>query len=779
MVRSLDFADGYQSASAPDQGVILTGGFGSYVNDAAFVAALTSQGGTLGAGNAYFNSVSGRMRVYTGSVWVEFNVSIDPNFFVPSYSTDGNFQTALTAAGGTLAVGARYWNTTEGELRVYSGTAYVRIQNLKGNVFRVGSYASDSAFAADLLARTGLAPVAGAAYWDSALTALKIYDGSSYLQVLFTSKAQVITNKDIDGGTAATTRRITVPKDTLTNLTALPRKEGSIYFDTVSKTFYVDDGTNLVATVGAAVSSVNGFAGVVVIGTDDVAEGVTNLYFTDLRAQTAVITQVITDGVTDKSPSEDAVFDALALKQDLSEKGQPNGYAELDGAGKIPTSQIPDTVLGAVDYQGAWNALTNTPDLGASSPSKGDYWVVDTAGTGGSLGGYTDWAVGDWAIFNGTIWQKVDNSEPVDDAIVDGETVRAPSQNAVFDALALKQNLSEKDQPNGYPGLDGSSQIDPAQMQDLLEDTLTNGETTKAPTSNAVFDGLALKKDLTQVEDEAHGGTNQTTYAKGDMLYASAANTLAKRAAPNLIMPYGKFLRFTENDVPEWTDAIDPSLDSPLWDDWIGDAVGRLRWLDADSGTGVSQTTLTNADTRRHGILELATGTTNGGIAARTLGGVTSGAFTSGYKLGGGLLYQEWLVYLPALATVTDDYRFDAGLVASTSLTPDQVKIQYNRATSGANWQLITQAASTTTTTDTGIAVAAATWTAIGFLSNAAGTSVQPYINRVAAGSPSVTNIPTAVIAPHVRIIKASASAVSHLAYVDYFIQALRLSTAR
>ena len=66
-----------------------------------------------------------------------------------------------------------------------------------------------------------------------------------------------------------------------------------------------------------AVLSVNGFTGAVVLTTTDVAEG-TNLYFTDLRAQTASISQVITNGVMDKAPSEDAVFDALAGKSDTT-----------------------------------------------------------------------------------------------------------------------------------------------------------------------------------------------------------------------------------------------------------------------------------------------------------------------------------------------------------------------------------------------------------------------------------------------------------------------------
>lgn len=68
-------------------------------------------------------------------------------------------------------------------------------------------------------------------------------------------------------------------------------------------------------TGGGGVTSVNGQTGAVSLDTDDIAEGSTNLYFTNARAQAASISQVITNGVTTKSPSEDAVFDALALKQ--------------------------------------------------------------------------------------------------------------------------------------------------------------------------------------------------------------------------------------------------------------------------------------------------------------------------------------------------------------------------------------------------------------------------------------------------------------------------------
>jgi hypothetical protein len=48
--------------------------------------------------------------------------------------------------------------------------------------------------------------------------------------------------------------------------------------------------------------------------TDDLDEGAANLYFTDTRAKSAAVADSITDAVTDVAPSQNAVFDALALK---------------------------------------------------------------------------------------------------------------------------------------------------------------------------------------------------------------------------------------------------------------------------------------------------------------------------------------------------------------------------------------------------------------------------------------------------------------------------------
>lgn len=74
---------------------------------------------------------------------------------------------------------------------------------------------------------------------------------------------------------------------------------------------------------------------------------------------------------------------------------------------------------GALSYQGTWDALTNSPALASGVGTKGYYYVVSVAGST-NLDGITDWQVGDWAVFNGTIWQKVDNTDAV--VSVNGQT---------------------------------------------------------------------------------------------------------------------------------------------------------------------------------------------------------------------------------------------------------------------------------------------------------------------------------------------------------------------
>jgi len=68
---------------------------------------------------------------------------------------------------------------------------------------------------------------------------------------------------------------------------------------------------------------------------------------------------------------------------------------------------------GGLSYQSTWDASTNTPNL-SSIPEKaiGQYWIVNQTGNT-DLDGITAWGLNDWAIWNGTVFQKIDNSDLV------------------------------------------------------------------------------------------------------------------------------------------------------------------------------------------------------------------------------------------------------------------------------------------------------------------------------------------------------------------------------
>lgn len=111
--------------------------------------------------------------------------------------------------------------------------------------------------------------------------------------------------------------------------------------------------------------------------------------------------------------------------------GAANGVAGLGADGKVPTSQLPAVAIGGMNYQGTWNASTNTPTIPtATSNNKGFYYKVATAGAT-NVSGVTDWQIGDWIVSNGSAWDKIDNTDSV--SSVNGATGgRREFSHAVF-----------------------------------------------------------------------------------------------------------------------------------------------------------------------------------------------------------------------------------------------------------------------------------------------------------------------------------------------------------
>ena len=67
--------------------------------------------------------------------------------------------------------------------------------------------------------------------------------------------------------------------------------------------------------------------------------------------------------------------------------------ASTNNSTKVATTAFVTNAVGAIPsgltFQGDWNALNNTPNIGASTPNNGDFYIVSVAGTT-NLGGITD-----------------------------------------------------------------------------------------------------------------------------------------------------------------------------------------------------------------------------------------------------------------------------------------------------------------------------------------------------------------------------------------------------
>lgn len=91
-----------------------------------------------------------------------------------------------------------------------------------------------------------------------------------------------------------------------------------------------------------------------------------------------------------------------AINNLISTKGQANGIASLDAAGRIPYSQLPES---AIEFKGTWDASTNTPTLEDGVGVNGDMYIVSIAGTWEDIEFY----VGDRIIYDGEheAWVKL------------------------------------------------------------------------------------------------------------------------------------------------------------------------------------------------------------------------------------------------------------------------------------------------------------------------------------------------------------------------------------
>jgi hypothetical protein len=249
-----------------------------------------------------------------------------------------------------------------------------------------------------------------------------------------------------------------------------------------------------------------------------------------------------------------------ALRYDML--GANSGIATLDGTGKVPAAQLPNSVM---EYKGSWNATTNSPTLADGTGNAGDVYRCSVAGTQNLGSGSITFAIGDFVIYSGSIWEKSPMASGVvsvnsqtgivtlytDDISEDGSptnlwftgararsTVLTGLSAATGGTLAATDTILE-----AFGKLEFRVALDDAKVSysastarsDLIASSIVDGVTDHAPDSNSVFDALALKSDTTHNHDLTYLGIAATAADSSKLngqsaSYYATATALADKA---------------------------------------------------------------------------------------------------------------------------------------------------------------------------------------------------------------------------------------------------------
>jgi hypothetical protein len=308
---------------------------------------------------------------------------------------------------GSAIAGDMYYNSVSNMPKYYNGTSWVSMSSgLEGQalndgqiIIGNGSNLSEAVSVTGdvVISNSGVTSISAGAIVDADINAsaaiayskLNIADGD--LSIAKTSGLQAALDGKVD-------------------------ENAPIVGDTKTKITY--DAKGLV-TAGADLEASDMPSG---IDAAKIADGsVSNAEFQYLDGVTSSI-QTQLDGKAASSHTH-AISDVTGLqtaldgKIDDSEKGANNGVATLDAGGKIPVSQLPSSVM---EYKGNWDASTNSPSLADGVGDAGDVYRVNVAGTQNLGSGNQTFAIGDWVVYNGSIWQLSSNSNAV--MSVNGQT---------------------------------------------------------------------------------------------------------------------------------------------------------------------------------------------------------------------------------------------------------------------------------------------------------------------------------------------------------------------
>ncbi|WP_069660810.1 beta strand repeat-containing protein [Arcticibacter eurypsychrophilus] len=205
---------------------------------------------------------------------------------------------------------------------------------------------------------------------------------------------------------------------------------------------------------------------------------------------TTLKTELVLNNVSNTSdaakPISTLTQTELDKKVNITAIGAALGVAPLNSSSKIAETYLPASLVGAVNYQGTYNASSNSPAIPVATVSKGYYYVVTTAGTQQSL----TLGVGDWIISNGTIWDRVASSNTISSVFGRTGTVVAANNDYSTAQVTESSNLYYTDaRVNANSTIvahAASLLLKEDKSNKSVDGTLASNSSTKYPSENAV-----------------------------------------------------------------------------------------------------------------------------------------------------------------------------------------------------------------------------------------------------------------------------------------------------
>ena len=276
--------------------------------------------------------------------------------------------------------------------------------------------------------------------------------------------------------------------------------------------------------------------------TTDLAEG-TNLYYTALRAKSDAVADAIVNGVTDVAPSQNAVFDALALKAAATHTHVAADVTDFDTAAK--TAAVADAISnGVVDVAPSQNAVFDALALKEALANKDtDNTLAADSDTKypsqKAIKSYVDTGLGTKEPLIGFTPENVANKD-TDVALTANSDTRYPSQKAIkayADGISgSKWNLAGNSGTGGTAIL-GTTDAQPFSIRSNNTNIITFSGTNPALSSSvsqAPADGIGLNQfdwrvyidPTASTTNASHTGTySQLVYDNGNAGFDSTGGS--------------------------------------------------------------------------------------------------------------------------------------------------------------------------------------------------------------------------------------------------------------